>query len=549
MSKESSVRELPREKVAVSDTPLGQSAQGPEHQDIDKLQNLADQSSGVKQTEKTASLANAQVNNKDTDVVEDPGEWSVGAVMGKAGEMALKGKTVAAGAGLAAAATKEVQVDQSNLTNDILTGVQHVSQFVYSARDFYEKKDWKSGAACFLDIAKGLLALEEKIKVTGLAPDFIPVIGGAISGLRQWDNLSRVDDSMKSLEKVMGKIKLEKGDEKIIKAFKKEQQINKIKHGAQAIIAFASMAAPLIPGGLGQVIFGVLQGIIPAISTIRDQWINYVESTANKAKAQAEKRLGVEESKGQSKEDLSEINEIMVQESKNNALVGSGLVTEDSLTGKNFSIRKLTETYHALEGARAELKAKDPSDQDYEEMDTKVKELERGLNAAISDYNFRMGKMTNKYFKKHFTPATLENVKKLHDYHLLCIHNIMKDGKERQDARSKKGFFGQLVMKEEQKEKIIQELYGGKIPEPIDIKLAEMTVDTQDYFWGKTETEIGNSLLEVQKSKATLVADMSKILKRNKQMILDNMHGDGKLFQSEDNFDSDLKIVVNTLNL
>jgi hypothetical protein len=104
-------------------------------------------------------------------------------------------------------------------------------------------------------------------------------------------------------------------------------------------------------------------------------------------------------------------------------------------------------------------------------------------------------------------------------------------------------------MKEEQKEKIIQELYGGKIPEPIDIKLAEMTVDTQDYFWGKTETEIGNSLLEVQKSKATLVADMSKILKRNKQMILDNMHGDGKLFQSEDNFDSDLKIVVNTLNL
>lgn len=555
MSKESSIRKAPLVQVAHSDSPLHQPTRSPDSQELDGLQNLANQSAGVKEINKIDRLANNQDAAVDeAPVVEDPAESSIGSFLGKVGEKAIKGKTVATGGAIAAAATNsdKMAVIKSNIANDTFVGIQHISQSIYSARDFYEKQDFKSFTACILDLTQGFVALEAKIKVTGLAPELIPVIGGAITGIRQWENLNRVDNSMEALEKITRKIKLEKGDEKVIKAFKKEQQISKIKHGAQSIIAFASIAAPFIPGG--STIFGILQAIIPTVSWIRDTWVSHVESTANEAKSKAERRLGLDESNDNSSDELSEIKDVMIQENQVNGLVGSGLITEESLTGNNFTIRKLVELRHEYEAATNALKSKNPFTEEAKTESLRLTEMKRGLDRAIKDYNSRMQKVVTGPLAKHFKPVTSNAVKNLHDYHLTCIQNIMKDGKKRQDEREKleTTFLGTLrsyCMKNEQKEKIINELYDGEVPKTIDIKLAEMTAETQDHFWSKTLTQIDNVLVEVEQSKATLIANMGKILNRNKKSILENSKGQGGLFQNAKDFDADVKQLINTLNL
>ena len=555
MPKVSSTRDLPRVRVAASEDTLAQSAKGPESQQVDQLQTLADQSLGVRETEKAASMANAQATaGGDQTSDADPGSTWMGALGAKLGPGS---KMVSAGTGVLAAGTTDEALkkmdhpgdhDQWGITNDVLVGVQHSTQLIYSLQDCIEKKDPKSGLAVIADITNGLLALEKKLHVVGVSEDLFPVLGGAISGLRQLLNAKRVSESLDTLNTIGNKPVFSEDDKKIINAFKKEQQVSLIKHGLQSLIAFASMASPLL-GPAGPVVFPILQAIIPTIATIRDQWINYVESSANKAKAKAQKRLGVESDKGDATGDLSFLQDVMVQESKNNALLAADLVTEDELTADKFSIRKLMETYNVLQSSKADLKTKDPNDDDYGIAEACVEDMESGLKAAIDEYNVVMGRMTSEYFKNAFTPITLDTVQKLHDYHIHCIHTIMVQAKEREQKLQETASLLKLFMKTEEKQAILAELYGGKVPEKVDINLAEMTAETQDYFWVKTQKEIGNAVREVQMSKATLVDKMNKIMKKNKAAILKNMQGEGNLFQNEAKFDSDVKVVVNTLNL
>ena len=61
----------------------------------------------------------------------------------------------------------------------VTTGLQHATQTLYSVRDLYEKRDWKSAGAMLLDVVNAFLAIEDKVKVIGLAdakrPQFIKV--------------------------------------------------------------------------------------------------------------------------------------------------------------------------------------------------------------------------------------------------------------------------------------------------------------------------------------------------------------------------------------
>lgn len=532
MSKVATDKDISPKSEPVAVNASSASANGPEHQHFDLLQTLADQSAMVKRTEKTGEIAN---------------EESTFAKVGAGSKM------MSAGTGIAAAATSDSAVENINhagnhddwgISNDFMVGIQKTTQVIYSVQDAIDKKDNKSIMAAVLDMTNGLFELEKKLHVAGVSEEVFPIIGGAITGLRQLLNARRVSESMETLNTISAKPVFSEEDKNIINEFKKEQQISLIKHSMQSVIGFASMASPLL-GPIGPVAFSALQAMIPLVATIRDKWINYVESTTNKAK----KRLGVDQGVDGATSDLSIVQDLMVQESKNNALLSADLVPEDELTADKFSIRKLMETYNILQSSKENLKSKDPKDDDYSNAETHVKNIEQGLDAAIIEYNDEMGRMTNTYFKQSFKPITINTVQKLHDYHIQCIHNIMVQAKEREQKLQEAASFLRLFMKTEEKQAILVELYDGKVPEKTDIKLAEMTAETQDYFWEKTQKAIGDAVKEVQMSKATLVAKMNKIMKKNKNAILKNMYGDGKFFQSEKEFDSDVKAVISTLDL
>ena len=427
--------------------------------------------------------------------------------------------------------------DEIGITNDVLVGVQHVTKVVYSVIDAFQKKDWKSVLTSVDDIAAGLLAIEKKISVAGISEKMYPVIGGAISGLRELLNFSRVSDSLDVIDKLTYKLTAEEkksgskilseDDRKVINSFKKEQEINLVKHGTQSLINFLSMTAPLW-GPVGITVFPILQSIIPAVATIRDQWIKHVESTVNKAR----NRLGLEDSGDQQIEDLGMLKDDLA---------------EKELTDEKFSLRKIVARYNIYKTSEKDLENWDKKDEDYPLAQQNVDDLKSEVKDLIDAYNTKMGKMTRGIFKKPFRPISEGTIEKIHDFHIQCIQNIMKEASEREQTLQKAASVMRLFMGSQQKQAILVQLYDGKVPEKTDIKLSEMTAEVQDYFWEKTKKEIGNAARNVQMSKGAIAAKMRKIMSQNKAVILKNMKGDGKLFQDEKNFDRDVMRVVNTM--
>lgn len=177
-------------------------------------------------------MANAQATaGGDQTSDADPGSTWMGALGAKLGPGS---KMVSAGTGVLAAVTTDEALkkmdhpgdhDQWGITNDMLVGVQHSTQLIYSLQDCIEKKDTKSGLAVVADITYGLLALRKKLHVAGVSEDLFPVLGGAISGLRQLLNAKRVSESLDTLNTIGNKPVFSEDDKKIINAFKKNSKL------------------------------------------------------------------------------------------------------------------------------------------------------------------------------------------------------------------------------------------------------------------------------------------------------------------------------------
>jgi hypothetical protein len=551
-----------KEKVPVSATPLAPSVGGPDRPSLDSLQSKADGSAQVsglrKLSDAAPQAAPAQAQDSDQAAVQEEASGSgvepVKSRVEDAGASAFHEKTVSAVAGLASSAnqgegfyavsiteTASVSVDMKSL-DFVTTGLQHATQTLYSVRDLYEKRDWKSAGAMLLDVVNAFLAIEDKVKVIGLA-DAIPFIGGAITGFRQMINVSRVNESMATLEKVMSKISLDADDQKVLKAFTKEQKIGQFKHATQSILGFARIVAEFF--GVGTIV-GIASGLVSLVSTIRDQWVNYRERVVTKAQDRLGLAGGLEE---EDKSGIEELNDVMNLEGGIRVTVALGDGMEEELTGKNFSIIKLVESYNALQANVRQLDSTPEDDPAYEELAARVDEMERGMMTGVYEYNEEMTQLTAKFFGGVFKPITLDQVERLHDYHVTCMHRVLQQGKERQQKIEASYSIFRPFMKTEDKQKFLQEIYKGAVPDKVDIKLGEVSAEANDYFWGKTREALNNALLPAQMSKATLVREMRQIMLRNKGEILEKMSGNGSTFQSADAFEQDMNRVLNTLNL
>lgn len=496
----------------------------------------------------------------------DPAELPVDGFLGRAGKAAIKGKTAAAVAGVAVGGTSDTAIkklslpnekDEIGITNDVMVGVKQFSQVVYAIRDLYEKRDFKSGGALFLDLGNAVNEILVKLDDTiGYSQELIPVVGGAITGVKQLLNLARVNDSKTVLDEILNKVgSLSEKDKAVIESFKTEQTVSQIKHGTQAVIGFLSMAEPLM-GPAGPILFGTLKVLIPAVATIRDLWINHVEAP----KLKAQRRLGLTDASDETNEQLKDISTSLLQENRGNALASSGLIVDHPIAGAKFSITGMVDVYDELEKARAKLESQQSKDD--EDVDNvqespdlirqRIDVLDGNLNGAILEYNTKMREMTGKYFPEKFRPISLDDVRTLHDYHVECIRNILAEAASAQDKKENTWRkFTPLRFWEEGKEKFLKEVYDGKVPEKIDIRMADMTADASTYFWNKTKEQIGNAIIEVKQSKDTLIKNLNKVLKQNKSEILKQMKGqDTKgIFQNPEKFESDMKVVVNTLSL
>lgn len=534
---------------------------GPDRPGLDSLQSKADASaqvSGLQQLSDTAtratgaqeaaveapaqpSLSDFKVTDQKTKVKDREAtefhERTAGMVAGAA-SAANDGKGAAT---MAVGKTASVSVDLKAV-DFVTTGMQHALQTLYAARDLYETRDWKSASAMLLDVINGLLAVEEKVKVIGLG-DAIPFIGGAITGFRQMINASRVNESMSTMEAVMNKVSLDEKDKKVLAAFKKEQTINQYKHITQSLLSFGKVIGDAF--GVGTV-FSIVSGMVGAVAAIRDKWISYREGVVMKA----QDRLGMEDGpEDDDRGSLEELNDVMNIEAGIRVSAALSEDVEDQLTGSKFSIMRLTESYNAWQTNRRVLDGTPKDDPSYKELEAKTAALESGLKAAIDEYNQEMAQLTAKHFGAVFKPVSLTQVEKLHDFHITCMHRLLQQGKERQDFVDGSVSILRPFMKKQDKQVYLKQIYNGRVPEKVDIKLADTTADADAYFWSKTRSAISNALLSTQMSKATIVKEMRQIMLRNQAEILDKMDGKGELFQSADTFENDMNRVLNTLTL
>lgn len=531
---------------------------GPDRPALDSLQSKADGSGQVAGLRRMSEVATSSGEAAEVPAKQTDADSSLGQVVKQKvaddGASAFHEKTVSAVAGLASSAnegegfysasvtdTVSVSVDMSTL-DFITTGIQHATQTLYAVRDLYEKRDWKSVAAMLLDVINAFLAIEDKVKFAGLA-DAIPFIGGAVTGFRQMINVSRINESMATLEQVMSKISLDDDDKKVLKAFTKEQKIGQFKHATQSILGFARIVAEFF--GVGTIV-GIASGMVSLISTIRDQWVNYRERVVTKAQDRLGLSGGIED---EDRSNIEELNDIMNLEGGIRVSVALGDGMEEELTGKNFSIIKLVESYNALQSNVRQLDSTPQDDPAYEQLAAQVDQMERAMMTSVFEYNEEMTELTAKFFGGVFKPITIDQVDKLHEYHIACMHRVLQQGKERQQKIEASYSIFRPFMKTEDKQKFLQEIYKGVVPDKVDIKLGEVTADASDYFWGKTREALTNALLPAQMSKATLVREMRQIMLRNRGSILENMEGKGSMFQSNDTFEQDMNRVLNTLNL
>lgn len=528
---------LAREKVPVSATPLAPSAAGPDTSSIDSLQSKADgsaQVSGLQALADTSASASSAEKVAGETAATSPGKERVE----DGGASDFTEKKAAGGIGMLKTGAETVgAIDKTGLSSLLLTEVQAAAQTIYTVRDLYQKRDWKTGAAMMLDVINGFLKVEAKIDSMGIPglTSAIPFIGGAITGFRQMLNVSRVMESMTVLEQVMSKVSLDEDDKKILKSYQKEQKISQVKHITQSVLGFARFVGEFF--GVGTFV-SVAEGIVTAVFMIRDMWVDSKEQSRIKA----QKRLGIEDMDDGDREEVSELTELFSTEED---VEYARLL----VTGSNFSIMNVVSLYNAMESERKKLTEIPPESDKLAAQQARVREMESSLNEGLQQYNSEMMSMVKHFDGYNFKAMTIDKVKVLHDFHVTVMQQVLSEAKANTEKVewSMKGLY--RFVKGEKKEDILKQVYGGKVPEKIDIKIGELTADQQQYFWEKTQTALRNAL-NTQLSKKTLVNEMRKIMLRNKDSIIQGMVAGGSdQFTSEQTFEQDMNRILNTVNL
>lgn len=438
---------------------------------------------------------------------------------------------LAAAAGLGAGSGTDRSLQQF-----VMADIQQAATILYNVRDLYEKRDWKSGMVLLLNASNAFLAVQQRIEVVPGLTGAIPFVGGVIGGLKGMVNTARVMESMATLDRVLDKDMLDDKDREVLKAYQKEQKISQFRNVTASVLGFAKFVAEFF--GVGGFV-SVAQGIVSAVFAIRDFWISSREAKVNKAKA----RLGIEEDMDdQDRGEVGELAEILQNEQDIEWV-------QIMVTGDNFSIRNLVDAYNQLEAERRKLKECKPGGASARKARERIARLEAALQQGVDGYNREMAMLTGPYEDGGFKPITVQQVQKLHDFHVTCMQKILTEARQHMDKIewSLKGVL--RYVKGEKKEDILKQVYRGRVPQKVDIQLGVLTAEQKDYFWEKTQKALSDSLIIAQMSKATLVREMRQILLRNKTAILESQSGGTGLFSSEASFESDMNQVLNTLDL
>ncbi|NDC77401.1 MAG: hypothetical protein EBZ67_05970 [Chitinophagia bacterium] len=498
-------------------SPEGVNPPASEASRMDSLQSMADASTQVTDVQKLSDASSSDPLGP----VEDEGASVFSEKkVAIAGQMGAIGSTEMAGA--------------KSMETLVFSEIQSAATILYNVRDLYEKRDWKTGVVLLLNAANAFLAVQQKIEVVPGLTGAIPFLGGVIGGLRGMVNTARVMESMETLDRVLDKVTLDDDDKAVLKAYRKEQKISQFRNVTASVLGFGKFVGEFF--GVGT-FFSVAQGIVSAVFAIRDFWISSQEAKVNKAKS----RLGIEEMEDEDRNEVGEVAEILQNEDD------IGWI-QALVTGDNFSIKNLVEVYNRLETERQKLKECTPGGASAQKAKERIARLEGDLQTGVDNYNAEMAMLTGPFEAGGFKPITVKQVQKLHDFHVTCMQNILTEAKQHMEKIewSLKGVF--RYIKGEDKEKILKEVYHGRVPQKIDIKLGALTADQQNYFWEKTQKALSDSLIVAQMSKATLIREMRQIMLRNKATILESSTGSG-LFSSEASFESDMNQVLNTIDL
>ena len=146
---------------------------------------------------------------------------------------------------------------------------------------------------------------------------------------------------------------------------------------------------------------------------------------------------------------------------------------------------------------------------------------------------------------KDFSPISVVDIDKIHAIHLNCIKTLL------QQAGAEKSYLQRLrqVFKDEKKEKILKDTFGGNIP--TEIKLEDLkSAENEQYFWDKTRAAIKLAKERKFFSNADIILKLKAAMISHKVQILSEMRDeDAGLFVDPAKFAADVDTFVGKLKL
>jgi hypothetical protein len=410
----------------------------------------------------------------------------------------------------------------------ILDNVTSMYSFFKSGKDAFENKDLKSGANAFLEgasLVNSILQTVQSFSSTiaeegSKAAAMMPGVGPALSAFKNGMKIVNVLSS-KAMVKKLETISTLSDDEK---AHVKEylSQTNQVLgfEGVDFLLNVVEAASVFFPVATPAI--AITHTIINLFKAAITGWQSYKSEKAQ----QADNRVSEnpEELGTEGRKDLGSLDKTID-------------VSPDSI----YNLIKIREGQAQLTRDMANAdKIPDAHKDDIKAQISKKIELENAkLVKGVEDFNSTHSGETG------FSPISVGDIDKIHAIHLNCIKTLLKQAGAEKTWREKL----RQVFHDEQKEKILKDVYGGTIP--AEIKLGDLkNAENEKYFWDKTKTAIKLAKDRKYFSNAEIIQRLKAAMISNKaQILIDMKDEEAGMFVDPAKFAADVDTFVGKLKL
>ena len=412
----------------------------------------------------------------------------------------------------------------------ILDNVTSMYSFFQSGKEAFENKDLKSGASAFLEGASLVNSIIQTVQsfTSSIAEEgskaaaMMPGVGPALSAFKNGMKIVSVWSSKAMVLKLETISTLSDEEKAHVKEYLSQthqvlafEGVDFLLNVVEAASVFFPVATPAI--ALAHTIINLFKAAVTG-------WQSYKSEKAQQADdrvSENPEELGTE-----GRKDLGTLDKTID-------------ISPDSI----YNLIKIREGQLVLTRKMSEIEktVTDPviKKREIDDVSQEIVLNKDKLDKGVSAFNISYAGV------KDFSPISVVDIDKIHAIHLNCIKTLL------QQAGAEKSYLQRLrqVFKDEKKEKILKDTFGGNIP--TEIKLEDLkSAENEQYFWDKTRAAIKLAKERKFFSNADIILKLKAAMISHKVQILSEMRDeDAGLFVDPAKFAADVDTFVGKLKL